>query len=215
MRAAWKAWKQAGKMVWANVLRLIILNLIWFVIGFPIVTIGPATLAAYWWIATSVRDGQGNEPYTRFFQAMRRFAVKGLVWLAGWVVVIGLAAMGLKVWPQLLPPMGVAMVQIAWTYAILYLVAMQPYLLEYLTVEEKPWVPALKASAWQVLANPIYSHAHVAIAGVALGLAAQFSTVASIALVAVLLGFWTVAAAEVPWKHGRPRPIERRIEDVL
>lgn len=215
MRAAWMAWKRSWSLVWEHAIRLIVINLLWAATSFLVITAGPATLAAYWFIANHLRDGSGEAGYSEFFHAMRRFFVRGVIWLGAWALLVWLAWAGLAVYGQLLPPLGVAVVQVFWLYGLLYLAAMQPYLLEAITIGEKPWAPAIKESAWQVLANPIYSHIHLLIPAVAAVLAAKFITLWAIVLGALVLAFWAGAAAGVPWRYGQPKPVERRMEDVL
>jgi len=214
LKDAWAAWKAALGVIWQNLVQVIALNLLWLVTAFPIVTAGPATLAAYWWGARVLRD-EREVGYPIYFKAFKRFFLKGLVWFVGWVVVLYLAYLNLQVWGILLPPMGAAVVQMVWYYALLFLAAMQPYLLEALTVDEEPWGQALKQSAWQVVANPTYSHVHLVIPALLVYVASRYATVSAVVLTAMILLFWTVVAEKVPWKYGAPPPTRRNIEDVL
>lgn len=215
MRDGWKAWINALGLIWRNLLQLMILNVLWVLISAPVVTLGPATLAAYWWGARVLRDEREPSSYPLFFKAFARLFVKGLVWSLGWAAVLYLAYISLMVWPQVLPPVGVAIAQFAWGYGLLYLLMMQPYLLEALAVDEEPWAPALKRASWQVLANPVYSHMHLLIPVLGLVIALNFSTPIIIVLAAALLLFMAVVADATPWKHGQPPPNKGRIEDVL
>lgn len=216
MRDGWNAWKEALGLIWRNLLQVMIVNVLWTLTSALVVTLGPATLAAYWWNARVLRDEREPQSYPLFFKALVRLAVKGLVWSLGWVVVLYLAYISLMVWPQLLPPVGVAIAQFAWGYGLLYLLMMQPYLLEALAVDEEPWAPALKRSAWQVLANPLYSHMHLVIPVVGLAIAYNYNTPMLIVLAGALLLFMAVVADKTPWKYGEPPPRKQgRIEDVL
>lgn len=216
MRAAWSAWKRAFSLIWEHLIRLIGLNLLWIAVSWLILPAGAATLALYWWIATGLRDGEesarGIKP---FFQALRRYFWRGLVWKLGWALVLFLAYTNLTVWGERLPPVGAAVVQMAWLYGLIYLLAMQPYLLEALTVDERPWGEALKVSAWQVAANPLYSHAHLVIPAAGAVMAVQYATLLPIVIISLILTFMAVASEACPWKHGEPPPTQRRIEDVL
>lgn len=215
MRAAWSAWKRALSFIGENAVRLIVLNLLWAAVAWLILPLGPATLALYWFIAVRVRDERDELRYTDLLKAMGRFFVRGLVWFVGWAAVIFLAYAGGVVWGQFLPPLAATVIRFAWVYALIYLAAMQPYLLEALTVDEESWGAALKRSAWQVMANPVYSHAHLLVPAAAVFIAAKTNTVASLVLVSLTMLFFAVAAADTPWKHGAPPPMDRRIEDVL
>lgn len=214
MREAWDAWKKAVSLAWDHLLRLVVLNLLWVLVSVPVITVGPATLAAYWWVATGVREDQPR-PFTDFFKGFLKFMWRGLVWSLGWAVVLGLAFTNLNVWAKFLPPLVFAIVEVAWLYGLIFLAVMQPYLLEDLTVDERPWWASLKRSAWHVMANPIYAHMHLVWPVAAVIIAAKTTTVLPIVLVSLVITFFSVAAAELPWRHGEPPPSRGRIEDVL
>lgn len=216
MRAAWGAWKKAFSLGWENLVKLIGINLLWLSVSWLIIPIGPAIFATYWWVARSLRDeDESMKRLTIFYTGFRRFFWRGLLWSLGWVAVLLLAWTSLSVWPRLLPPMGTAIAEMLWLYALIFLAAMQPYLLEALTLEERPWGEAMKRAAWQVLANPIYSHLQLLIPIIALVIGFKFATLIPVVLVAVVMTFFAVAAQECPWKHGEPPPNRARIEDVL
>lgn len=215
MRPIWETWKKALKFFWENLVTLIVVNVLWVLTALPLVTVGAGTFAAYWWVAHVLRDGHDREGLGQLLRAFRRFFWRGLIWSVAWALVLWLAVVGLTVWPRLLSPLGGAVVRVAWFYILIFLGALQPYLLEALTVEERPWGEALKRSAWHVVANPIYSHAQLLVPVTALGIGARFATFIPLVLISLIIAFLTVAAAEAPWKYGAPRPVSRRDEDVL
>jgi uncharacterized membrane protein YesL len=218
MRTAWGAWKRAFSLIWEHVVRLIVLNLLWLVTSLPLITVGPATLACYWWIATGIREdrpGQRDMGYGAFFKAFVRLFWRGLVWSLLWVVLLALAYTNLTVWPRLVPPFPAALIQVLWLYALMFFMAMQPYLLEDLAMEERPWGEALKRSVWHVMANPIYSHVQLIWPAVAAVIGSKTHTVFPIILIALLLLLYAVVADERLFRHGEPPPMARRMEDVL
>lgn len=214
MKAGLAAWKRAFGVAWGNLTGVVLLNVFWLVCSWLVVTIGPATLAAYWWAAHVLRDEQA-EPPAAFFGALKRFFWRGLGWSLAWVAVLVLAYTNLVVYGEWLPPFPAALLRMAWFYFLVFLVALQPFLLEMLTIEERPFMDAVKRSAWQVAANPGYSHLHVAIVAAVAFVAWQTTTLAGIVLVALLMVWWAVAAVDVPWRYGERRRLEGGIEDVL
>ncbi|HWI61579.1 MAG TPA: YesL family protein [Symbiobacteriaceae bacterium] len=214
MKAAVSAWKRAFGLAWSNMTGVVMLNVLWMVCSWLVVTVGPATLSAYWWAAHVIRDEQEQRPVA-FFHAMKRFFWRGLLWEVCWVVIFLLAYSNLVVYGQWLAPLPAAIVRFLWAYALIFLVAMQPYLLEMLTMEDRPFLDAVKRSAWQVAANPIYSHIHLLVPVIAAFVAWRTTTLAATLLVALALIWWAVAAADLPWKYGEKRRHEVNIEDVL
>ncbi len=215
MRAAWDAWRRAGALVWEQLVRLIVINLLWLVSAWLIITVGPATLAAYAWIARAVRDSEQPMDYLDFFRIFRRLLGRGLLWSLGLAAFLFLAYTNLTVWGSMLPPLGGFAVRLVWVYALIFLGAMQPFLMEFLAVEELSWGESLRKSAWQVLANPIYSHLQLVIPIAGLAVATQFLTIFPVVMISLILTFLAVAATGAPWKHGQPPPTQRNIEDVL
>ncbi|HYF75613.1 MAG TPA: DUF624 domain-containing protein [Symbiobacteriaceae bacterium] len=214
MRLAIAAWKRAFGLAWANLTGMMMLNVLWFVSSWLVITVGPATLSAYWWAAHVVRDEKEERPAS-FFAALKRFFVRGLVWELSWVVVLVLAWSNMVVYGQLMPPFISAVLRVLWVYLLIFLLAMQPYLLEMLVMEDRRFWDAVKRSAWQVAANPVYSHVHVLILVIIAVVAAKTTTLIGILLVALLMVWWAVAAADVPQRYGEKRKMEANIEDVL
>lgn len=215
MRSAWAVWQKSFRLVREHPGQLVILNLLWMAVAWLLIPIGPATMAIYAFMARSMRDEEPGLRYADLPRLFGRYFVRGVVWFLGWVVLLLCAWTGSVVWGKLLPPLAGSVVLMLWSYLVLYYVAMQPYLLEELTIEESPWLPALKKAAWQVLANPLYSHIHLVIPAAALLLAQQTSTLAGLILVSLVLLVQAVAAVEVPQKYGQGQPMDRRIEDLL
>ena len=197
MIAAWNAWVRAAKAIWEHVVALVGLNLIWVALCLPLVTAGPATLAAYWWAARAVRD-EKVEGFGEYFSALRRFFWRGLAWFLLWAIVLGLAWSNLAFWPTVTGPLFGAVIQMFWFYLLYFLACLQPYLLEALTVEGKSWREAIGGAVWRVLANPLYSHLNILLPLVLLIAGLRFQTLIPFVLVAVVIAFLTVVAAEVP-----------------
>ncbi|MGE5673957.1 MAG: DUF624 domain-containing protein [Mycobacterium leprae] len=217
MRDTWHMWRRAVPLLFNGVVRLVGINLIWLVCSLPLITAGPATLAAYWWIASDLRD-ENKEGYRAFFKAFTRLFWRGLVWLVGLAVVLFVAYANLVVWHRFLPPLTAALIQVLAVYVVIFVLAMQPYLLEALAVEGRPWGEALKRSAWHVVTNPLYSHLNVLLPAIILGAAGlKTHTVIPLVLVAVVLGFMGYAAADVPQKYGMPsrKKQQGKMEDLL
>lgn len=214
MRAAIAAWKRAFGLAWANLVGMMMLNVLWLVSSWLVITVGPATLSAYWWAAHVVRDEKEERPAS-FFAALKRFFVRGLIWELCWAVVLLLAWSNMVVYGQLMPPFVSAVLRVLWVYLLIFLLSMQPYLLEMLVMEDRRFWDAVKRSAWQVAANPVYSHFHVLILVIAGVVAAKTTTLIGILLVALVMVWWAVAAADVPQRYGERRKMEANIEDVL
>jgi len=214
MRAAWQTWKQALAFVWRHLLEIIVLNLFWSSLSWLLIPLGPATFALYWFLS-ELRDDDADMRLVTYYKALPRFFKNGLIWGVGWAVVLLLAYSNGYFWGALLPPVAAWTVRFVWVYAVAFLLAMQPYLLEALVVQGEGWKAALKRSAWQVGANPVYSHLHLLIP-ILLGVLG-YKTITTFPLLLVSLGvaFMAIIAQEVPWKFGEPPPVERRIEDVL
>jgi len=215
VREGWAAWGKGFNLAWSNLVSLIGLNLLWLAVSWLVIPAGPATLAAYWWIATALREDKVGYGFRTLPGAFRRFFWKGLVWGLGWTVLLFLAYTNLTVWGEFLPPFATAVVEVVWIYGLLFAAAMQPHLLEFLTMEELPWGEALKRSVWQVVANPIYSHMYLLIPAIAVAAGVKFQTPAAVVLVSLVLAFAAAFGGNVPWKYGEPRPNKGRIEDVL
>lgn len=215
MQDLWAMWKRAGNLMWDSVVQVVVLNLMWMISTLPVITVGPATLAAYWWTARVLRDETEPQGYKNYFQAFRRLFWRGIVWTLLWAALIGIAYANLRMWPRVLPPLAGAIVAVLWYYILIFAAAMQPYLLECLAVEELPWLESLKRSAWQVAANPIYSHLNMPIPVIVIGIGLRFHTLIPVILVALVILFMAVAAADAPQKYGEPPKLGGRIEDVL
>lgn len=208
-------WKRAFGLIWEQILPLIGLNVMWCLSSLLLVTAGPATLAAYWWAARALRDEQEPRGWRNFLQAFGRFFWRGLGWSAAVVSCLFLAYANITFWPRMLPPAAAAVVIVLWYYLLIFAAAMQPYMLEFLTMGDLSLWQAARRSAWQVAANPLYSHVNVLIPVIVIAAGLQYRTLVPLVLAAVVIAFLTVAAADVPWKYGERRRLGGRIEDVL
>ncbi|HYF91088.1 MAG TPA: YesL family protein [Symbiobacteriaceae bacterium] len=214
MKAGLAAWKRSFGVAWSNLPGVIMLNVLWLVCSLPVITVGPATLASYWWAAHVLRD-EKEERMGSFFVALKRYFWRGLLWSVAWAAVLLLAYTNTALYGQWLPPLAGAVVRMAWVYAVIFLVAMQPYLFELLVMEEHRFFEAVKRSAWQVAANPVYSHMQVVVVGLAGFVAWRTTTMVCVLVVALVMVWWAVAACEVPWRYGERRRVERDLRDVL
>lgn len=215
MRELWPMWKRAFGLVWEQIIPLIGLNVMWLAGTLLVVTAGPATLAAYWWTARTLRDEQEPRHAYTFLKGFGRYFWRGLGWSAALALFLFLAYANITVWPGLLPPAAAAVVIVLWYYLLIFAAAMQPYLLEFLTVGDLPLWQAVKRSAWQVAASPVYSHINVAIPVIVIAAGLRYRTLTPLVLVAVVVAFLAVAAADAPCKYGERRGLNGRIEDVL
>ncbi|MGE5673231.1 MAG: hypothetical protein ACM3XM_05030 [Mycobacterium leprae] len=214
MRAVTEAWRIAGAKAWHNLTRLIMLNLLWIVTALPLVTLGPVTLAGYWWTARVVRD-EKEEGYGAFFQAIVRFAGRGLIWSLAWLLLLYVAYSNAVVWQRFVPPLLGAVIQIVWLYLLVFALAMQPFLLECLTVDALPWGESLKRSGWAVLANPLYSHLSIPVPALVLSIGLKYGALILVVLVALVLTFLTVVAGMAPRKYGETQPRDGQLEDLF
>lgn len=214
MRAAVETWKLALRFVWKNLLQIIVLNLFWSAISWLVLPAGPATFALYWFLA-ELRDNDDDLRTVMYFTALPRFIKDGLIWITGWILVLLLAYSNGYFWGAMLPPVAGWAVRFVWIYALAFLTAMQPYLLEALIVRGEGWKDALRRAAWQVGANPVYSHLHLLIPVVIAVVGYKTVTTFPLLLVSLGVAFMAIIAQEAPWKYGEPPPLERRLEDVL
>lgn len=210
MNAIWDSWQRAGLLAWANLTRLVGLNLIWVLVSWPLVTLGPATLAAYWWASGAVRDGGEKAGYGLFLLGVRRFFWRGLAWALGWAVLLGLAYANFIVGPRLLPPFVALVAGLGWVTGLVLLAAAQPYLLEALVVEERSWPESLGRAGLELLANPLYSLGQLLVPAAALALGLRFSALPLLVLGSVILLFSSVAADGAPYRLSEAGRLERR-----
>lgn len=214
MRAALEAWKQAVRFAWKNLLPIIVLNLFWSALSWLVLPVGPATFTLYWFL-TELRDNDADLRMVTYFKALPRFLRNGLIWEAGWALLLIFAYSNAYFWGALLSPVAGWTIRFIWIYAVAFALAIQPYLLEALIVKGEGWKDALKRSVWEVGANPVYSHLHLLIPVVIAVIAYKTVTIFPLLLVSLGVAFMVIIAQEAPWKYGEPPPIERRLEDVL
>lgn len=205
MLAVSATWRRAGTLVWHRLPRVLLLGALWVLSSWPVVTAGPATLAAYRWAALNVRDERDESPLT-FFRYLLDLLLPGLAWfmVAGLVALLFIA--NLRYWPQVLAPLPAAVVLAAWSYALVFLLAMQPHLLERVAVQRRRWPEALPASALAVALNPLYAHAQLLLPAAALYVGSRFHLALPLALASATLVFLAVSAADLPlWPEDAAR----------
>lgn len=198
MEALAGAWSLASRLTWQNLLQLMALNLVWFVCCLPIVTIGPATLAAYWFAARVLRDEDAPFSLGAYLKALGHYLVPGLVWFLAWVVVLFTAYSNLAFWPHLLPGFMTVALTILVVYVVWFLAAANAYYLEGLVVTGLRPLAALKNALWTTAANPLYSNLLPFPLVFALTLSIALRTVFFVILAAVVLLFAAVCAQQVP-----------------
>lgn len=208
MNAVLDSWTRAARLVWAGLPRLLLLGLLWILTAWPIVTAGPATLAAYRWVALYTREEREGNPL-EFFRHLIELFWPGLAWGAGIAATIALFWANLRYWTDALPPLPAAAVVAFWLYLLVFVAAMQPHLLERIAVERRPWREAFPAAALAVVLNPLYAHAQLALPVVAMWIGSLLSAIVPLALASATLVFLAVSAADLPLRPEAARPPRR------
>lgn len=208
-----RAYREGGLLVWRHLLTLVWLNLIWLVLSWTLILAGPVTLAVYALIATSMR--QDRDPELRALPVLlRRNLLPGVLWLLTVVLFVFLLYTNVTFWPGVLGPFGGVLVVLLSAYLIWLFVALQPYLLEALSVTRLPFLAAWRAAFLGLARDPVAAHLYVLIPIAVIILSVLFRTFAMSILVSVALTFAAVQVkpfeeqTEPPdeWPDEPPRP---------
>lgn len=210
IRGAWTVWGQAARFVWAELPRLIALNLLWVALVWPLLPLGAATLTASAWLRRAVLEvaaldavrapdqpPPSPEPYRTLSALLRRLWWPGTLW-----GMVNAAALGLTLshlaWAQAHPTgLGAAVQGALLLYLGWFWLAAQPFWLDALA-EEVPPLRALGEAARIVLAYPVYAHLCALPPLLLAGLSLHFRTLWLLVGVGALLLFWACVATGTP-----------------
>lgn len=199
-----RAYREGGLLTWRYLPTLVWLNVIWLALSWTLVLAGPATLAGYALIATTMREDR--EPDLRLFPALLRHNLwPGLLWLLTVAAFAFLMYSNLVFWRRLLGNFGDAVVSLLALYVSWLFAALQPYLLEALSVQRLSYGRAWQAALLGVIRTPVSAHLYVLIPLLIVLLAFFFRTFALVILVSLALTF---AAVQVKPMTEQPEPPE-------
>ena len=184
------------------------LNVAWVLCCLPIVTIGPATLAAYWFVSHVIRDTDAPFTIAAYLRAVGHFFVPGLAWCIVWVVLLFTAYSNLAFWPHLLPGFMTVALTLLVVYIAWFLASANVYYLEGVVIDGMGPLRALRNAVWMTVANPLYSHMQPFPLVVALSASLGFRTAVFVILAAVVMLFASVAAKEAPLKPAQGFPLK-------
>lgn len=204
-----RSFREGGLLVWHNLLPLLWLNLIWVALAWTLVLAGPATLASYALIATTLREDR--EPDLRqFLPLLVKNLLPGILWFLTLVVFAFLAYSNYTFWRRVLGPFGDTVVFLLVTYVSWLFVALQPYLLEALSVDRLPYIRAWRAAFLGLVQHPLSAHLYVLIPLAVLILSLLFQTFVFVILVSAALAFAAVQvrpfSPQVPPQDDLPEP---------
>ncbi|MEF2279496.1 hypothetical protein V3W47_14430 [Deinococcus sp. YIM 134068] len=217
MRGAVLVWRAAAPRLWHHLPRLIVVNVLWLVASWPLLTLGAATLTAYAWLRRAVlevederREGASvpEEPYSSLLPLLRRLWWPGSLWTGLNVALLvplgGLALGAARSGTLAGTAAGILALYVAWFW-----LALQPFFLDALA-EGMPLPRALAEAVQIVLAYPAYSHFSALPPLLLAGLAWWFSSLWATVGVTALLLYWACVAT------GDPAPRRSRpVRDVL
>lgn len=197
-----RAYREGGLLVWRHLIPLVWLNLIWIALSWTVILAGPATLASYALIARMRED---QDPDLRQFPALLRInLLPGTLWLLTALLFAFLMYSNLVYWLRVLEPFGDSVVSLLAVYLAWLFIALQPYLLEALSVDRLPYGKAWRSALMGLAREPVSAHLYVVIP-VLLGVISFFTrTLALVVLVSLALAF---AATQVrPLVEHSPPP---------
>ncbi|MFC4427284.1 DUF624 domain-containing protein [Deinococcus navajonensis] len=195
-----RAYRDGALLTWRHLPTLAWLNLIWIALSWTVLLAGPATLAAYALIAALRED---IEPDLRRYPALlRQNLLPGVLWLLSSATFAFVVYSNLVYWRRLLGPFGDSVVSLLAVYLTWLYVALQPYLLEGLSVERRPFLQAWTPAFLALARSPLSAHLYVVVPAFLLVVSFFTRTFALVVLVSVALAF---AATQV-------RPLVERAE---
>lgn len=184
--------REGAVLSWRHLAEVIAVNLLWLALAWTVVGFGPATLAAYSWLARRGRDGR-EMALKEFFPLLLLHFWKGLLWAMVLAALVGLAWANLSFWPRVLPDFGVLVVQLFWLYLMVLALAVQPYALESLTLEGGSFRERTRLAALRFLREPLVAHLRVMVPVGLLLLGLRYRTLIPVVLMGVYLMFMAVS----------------------
>ena len=216
MRAAVRVLGLTLARAWPNLPRLIVTNVGWLVLSWPLVTLGCTTLALYSWLrrAIVVREQFGShvqpeEPLVSVLADVREHWQRGVVWMVLNVVFAFVLFANVVFWRSRMAPLGEAVLMVGAAYVVWFVLALQPYWLDGMA-SGRGVLRALRASVRSVAMHPLFAHACAVPPLVLVVAGFVVQSFWPLVGVSVLLLYWGhVAAAE-------PRTRRRvRVEELL
>lgn len=206
-----RAYRDGGLLTWRHLTTLVWLNLIWIVLAWTLVLTGPATLAAYALIATMREDRAAD--LRRFPALLRQNLLPGMLWLLTCTVFAFLIYSNLLYWRRVLGAFGDAVISLLAVYLTWLFVALQPYLLEALSVEHRPFLQAWRPAFLGLARSPFSAHLYVLIP-VVLGVMGYFTrTFGLVILVSLALVFAATQVQPLVEQDEPPEPSGDRPEE--
>lgn len=183
-----RSFRDGGLLTWRNLLALLWLNLIWVALAWTLVLAGPATLASYALIAGTMREDRDLD-LRQFLPLLRRNLLPGIFWALTAAVFAFLVYSNVTFWRRVLGPFGDTVVALLAAYLSWLFVALQPYLLEALSVDRLPHFRAWRAAFLGLVQHPLNGHLFVLIPLLVLVLSVFFQTFVFLILGSVTLAF--------------------------
>lgn len=162
-RWAWipRVLRQGSVLAWHHLLTLLWLNVLWVVCVFTVVLAGPATLTLYRYV-TAQRDDLEPRPRD-LWRWLKQLIIPGLLWALVTGAFAFLVYANLSFWPNVAGPFGSALAWMLWGYLIWLFITLQPYLLERLAVERRPFLRAWPLALANVARQHVSAHLWVLI----------------------------------------------------
>lgn len=204
MKLVPRAWREGAVLVWRNLMTLMWLNLIWLALSLTVVLAGPATLAVYAFIATTMRADRDAD-LRLLAPLVRRAIVPGVLWFLTSAVVVAAVTLNVTNLPRVMGGVSGWTLTLVSLYAAWLYAALQPYLFEALTVRGESFTRAWGSALRGVASAPLLAHASVLLPVTLFVIASVFRGLGVIVLVAVVLAF---AAAQVEPLTVRPEPTD-------
>ncbi|GMA15526.1 hypothetical protein E5F05_03735 (plasmid) [Deinococcus metallilatus] len=222
MWGAVRVWRTAGAHLWDHLPRLIVVNVLWLVAAWPLVTLGAATLTAYAWLRRAVLEVEDerddlapgdppvpDEPYTSLPRFFRRLWWPGTLWAALNILLLFVLYANGVVWRVQPDTLSGALRAVLGLLLGWFWLVLQPFFLDALA-EGVPLPHALAGAARIVLAYPLYTQLCALPPLLLSALAWRFTSLWALVGVGLLLLYWAHVATGNPLTR-RPQ----QVEDVL
>lgn len=211
-------WRVATARLWHNLPRLIVVNVLWLVASWPLLTLGATTLTAYAWLRRAVLEVEDErqegasvpeEPYTSLPRFGRRLWWPGTGWAALNALLLFVLYADVELWKARPGTLTGTLTAVLGVYLAWFWLALQPFFLDALA-EGVPLRRALTEAVSIVLAYPAYSHLCALPPLFLAGLGWWFTSLWPVVGVGALLLYWACVATGEPAPRRRPS-----LRDVL
>ncbi|UBV44262.1 hypothetical protein LAJ19_13880 (plasmid) [Deinococcus taeanensis] len=199
-----RALRGGARLVWRHLTTLVWLNLLWVLLAWTAVLTGPATLTTYELIAALREDRPAA--LRRYPALLRRNLLPGTLWLLSTALFAFVLYSNLVFWRRRLGPFGDAAVSLLGVYLAWLFAALQPYVLEGLSVERLPLGRAWRAALRAVVRSPLSAHLFVVVPAAGGLLALLTNTFTLLVLVSLVLAFAATQVRPLVDRDGPPEP---------